>query len=308
MRTIFYETLAALGQHADFRHVHVMGTVLGRLIWAGVPSRRRLATTAFMERLGLDSAQASAAARNSFLHNGQSFLEILLCRRIDWRFVRDRLIIDDPERFHETLNELRGRPCVAATAHLGAWELISGLLHLITPQEHKQVIVKATHDQYLYSVIRRMRSQPTVRVVEHEQAVPKVLRNLKQNGLSGFLVDHNCRREEAVFLPFLGREAAVNIGPALLALRAKALVWPAFLVREPSGKFRLVFEAPLDTQSISGDRPEKVEAIARFYTQAVERMVRRYPEQWFWMHRRWKTRPEGEGAHETRGGDSSVKG
>lgn len=300
MRTIIYEALAALGQHADFRHIRAMGAGLGRLIWTLVPSRRRLATTAITERLELEPTQANAVARNSFLHNGRSFLEILLCRRIDWRFVRDRLIVDEPELFLETLNRLQGRPCVAATAHLGAWELISGLLHLVTPQEHKQVVVKATHDQYLYSVIRRLRSQPTVRVVEHEQAVPRVLRNLKQNGLSGFLVDHNCRREEAVFLPFLGRDAAVNIGPALLALRAKALVWPAFLVRESPDTFRLVSEAPLDTQDISGNRHEKVETIARFYTQAVERMVRRYPEQWFWMHRRWKTRPEEEETSQTR--------
>ncbi len=294
MRTILYETLAALGQRADFRRVQAMGVGLGRLIWFAAPSRRRLAATTIQERLGLDTSLAYAVARDSFLHNGRSFLEILLCRKVDWRFIRERVIIDDPDYFREIVQGMGGRPYVTVTAHLGGWELFGGLLHLLTPQKQKQVIVKATHDQQLYSVIRRMRSQPTVQVVEHEQAAPKVLRNLKQNCLSGFLVDHNCRREEAIFLPFLGREAAVNFGPALLALRAKALVWPVFLVREDTEKYRLLFDTPLDTQDVPGGRHEKVEAIARFYTQAVERVVRRYPEQWFWMHRRWKTRPEGE--------------
>lgn len=303
MRTLLYETLAALGQHADFRHVQAMGVGLGRLIWFAAPSRRRLAATAIQERLGLDSPLAYAVARDSFLHNGRSFLEILLCRRVDWRFIRERLVFDDPDLFHEILEGMGNRPYVTVTAHLGAWELFGGLLHLLAPQKQKQVIVKATHDQQLYSVIRRMRGHPTVRVVEHENAAPRVLRNLRQNCLSGFLVDHNCRREEAIFLPFLGRKAAVNFGPALLALRAKALVWPVFLVRENFETYRLVFETPLDTRNVTGDRHEKVESIARFYTQAVERIVRRYPEQWFWMHRRWKTRPEEE-LHEKRGDGS----
>jgi KDO2-lipid IV(A) lauroyltransferase len=109
--------------------------------------------------------------------------------------------------------------------------------------------------------------------------------------MTAFLVDHNCSREEAVFLPFLGKTAAVNMGPALLALRSKALVLPVFLLREEGMQYRFQVGEALDTATLTGTREEKIRAIARFYTRAVEHMVHERPEQWFWMHKRWKTRP-----------------
>ncbi|SDB32574.1 KDO2-lipid IV(A) lauroyltransferase [Desulfonatronum thiosulfatophilum] len=291
MRRILYETLAALGQNADFPRVQTLGVGIGKLIWNVVPSRRKLAVAAISERLGLDAPQATALARSSFQHNGRSFLEIFLSRKVDWRFVRDRLLVDDPAHMQRTFNLLRDRACVITSAHMGGWEMLAGLLHLLAPQQHCQVVVKATHDRDLYALIKRLRGHSTVHIVEHEQAVQKVLRNLRKPGTSAFLVDHNCRREEAVFLPFLGRMAAVNVGPALLALRGKALVMPVFLLREDPDRYRLIYQEPLDAGQLPGDRHEKIHTLASFYTKAVERVVLQYPEQWFWMHRRWKTRP-----------------
>ena len=104
-----------------------------------------------------------------------------------------------------------------------------------------------------------------------------------------FLVDHNTSRDEAIFLPFLGEEAAVNRGPALIAVRSNALVCPIFLLRDKD-KYVLCMEEPLDPLELQGTSEEKIEAVTRFYTAAVERIVRRAPEQWFWMHNRWKTK------------------
>lgn len=294
MRQIIYEALAGLGQRADFHQIHALGGAFGLLLWAAVPSRRAVAKDNIRDRLGLDEVQASLLARQSFMQNGRSFLELLLARKVDWRFAKDRLTIEDPDRFRQILAMCEGVPVVAAAAHLGSWELLGGLLNLMAPQGHKQVVVKATHDVAMHRVIKRMRTHSTVHIQEHDNAAMNVLRNLSKGGLSGFLVDHNCRREDAVFLPFLGRLAAVNTGPALLALRGKALVWPFFLVRSGVGQYILCHEEPLDTRALKGERQDKVNKIAIFYTQAVERHVRRFPDQWFWMHRRWKTRPLGE--------------
>ena len=121
-----------------------------------------------------------------------------------------------------------------------------------------------------------------------EKPLP-VLRALRKNGYAGFLADHNTSRSEAFFLPFLGEEAAVNKGPAVLAVRAKALVWPIALIRD-GDRYRIIIEEPLDTALLEGDAEEKALAVAAFYTEANERMVRRAPDQWFWMHNRWKTK------------------
>jgi len=267
---------------------------MGRLLWLVLPSRRNLAVDTIRDRLELDMIQAERIARQSFMHNGRSFLELLLTRRVDWRFAEKRLVIEKPEELKDILAMCKGVPVVAVTGHLGAWELLGGLLNLMAPQDYKQVVVKATHDQSMHRVIKRMRTHSTVRIQEHDQAASKVLKNLVKGGLSAFLVDHNCRREDAIFLPFMGRPAAINLGPALLALRGKALVWPIFLIRSDAGRYLLSHEKPLDTRTLYGERKEKIHQIAMFYTQAVERQVRRFPEQWFWMHRRWKTRPADE--------------
>lgn len=294
MRQLCYELLAGLGQYAECGRIQAIGEGIGELIWSLVRSRRKMAIAAISERLDLNSEQATELARSSFRHNGRSFMEIFLSRKLDWRFAQQRLTVHDPERLQANLARMRGRPCVTTTAHLGAWELLPGFWHLLYPEQRGQVVVKATHDQILHRVIKRLRGHYYVRIIEHEQAASKVLRNLKQKRVSAFLVDHNCRREEAVFLPFLGRPAAVNIGPALLALRVKAVVWPVFLVRMEQGRYCFVSDDILDTERLTGSRQEKVQAVAEYYTRAVERMVRQYPEQWFWMHRRWKTRPEDE--------------
>lgn len=295
MRQMIYECLASLGQTANFAQVRYLGDFLGKSIWKCVPSRGEVATQAIQDRLGVERTRARIIARNSFIQNGRSFLEILCARKVDWRFIQKRVRIEHPRQLREILQANRDRPCIIVAAHLGAWELLGGLLHLLDKHAHKQVVVKATHDVAMHRVIKRLRSHSSVHILEHEQAAAKVIRNLRNNGLCAFLVDHNCRREEAVFLPFMGKTAAVNIGPAMVALRGKAMVWPVFLVRDQSGeRYHLHHEPPLDVNQLTGDRQEKIKAIAMFYTQAVERHVRMYPEQWFWMHRRWKTRPADE--------------
>ncbi len=301
MKQLCYEILAGIGQHADFATVSGLGEYLGRLLWTLVPSRRTMAIAAIQARLGLDQTQAEQLARKSFVQNGRSFCELLLARKVDWRFVQQRLTIEDPKFLQRILDRQKKTPVVVVTAHLGAWELQGGLVNLMAPHRHKQVVVKATHDMALHRVIKRLRTHSQVRIQEHDNAALSVLRNLKRGGLSAFLVDHNCRREDAVFLPFLGRLAAVNVGPALLAMRGKAVVWPFFLVRTTEDRYQLCFEEPLDTRTLDGDRQEKVHQIAEFYTQSVERHVLRFPDQWFWMHRRWKTRPleEADGQNKT---------
>jgi len=117
----------------------------------------------------------------------------------------------------------------------------------------------------------------------------KILQNLKQGGLIGILMDQNVDWYEGVFVDFFGRRACTNKGLALLALKTRAPVIPIFLVREKTG-FRVEIgeEIPLVK---TGDKIKDIEANTQQYNNAIEAFVRRYPDQWFWVHQRWKTRP-----------------
>ncbi|WP_245590693.1 lysophospholipid acyltransferase family protein [Nitratidesulfovibrio termitidis] len=264
------------------------GNALGALLWHCLPGRRRLAVRAIADHLGVSQREATRIARDSFAHNARSFLELVLVGKFGFELIGDRLIIDNPDRLRRITASQR--PLVAATAHLGAWEFMGSLLGRWQPDRPRMVVVRRNGNRTLNDFIFAMRGARGLQVVDHRNAVFTVLKGLKRRGCAGFLVDHNCRRSEAIFLPFLGETAAVNMGPALLAVRAEAEVWPAFMIRE-GRRYRLYIDEPLDTATLDGDRTEKLEAVARYYTEAVERAVRAHPEQWFWMHKRWKTRP-----------------
>lgn len=292
MREFLFQAVALAGERCGFRGAYVIGATVGRLLWLLLPRRRRLAMETVHERLGLDRPQARAIARESFMHTGRAFFEACLTRRVDWRFIATRLQVATPQRF--TALQQEQEPVVVACAHFGSWELLSGILQLTMPQQAKGIVVREGRDQALNQLMRRQRGRPGVEIIGHRGAAARVLRLLRRQGVCAFLVDHNTRRDEAVFVSFLGKVAAVNAGPALLAVRAKAAIWPAFLLRNSCGRYVLHVGEPLRTQELQGSSEEKIKAAASFYTHAVEDFVRQYPEQWFWMHKRWKTRPEQE--------------
>lgn len=269
-----------------FRGTVVLGNLIGRIIWHFVPSRRRLAVNNIMRHLGMDRKNAERTARESFCHTGRAFLEILLTGKFGMN--SPKLRIESPELMQK-LRECQ-RPIVAATAHFGSWELLASMLgQLYAPPRPRMVVVRRYHDAAVQEFIASCREATGADMIGHRNAAMSVIRALHKKGIVAFLVDHNTSSSEAEFLPFLGEVAAVNMGPALLAVRTKALVWPVVLIRKGDGYvFRL--KEPLDTANLNGTREEQIKAAAEFYTQSIESFIKETPEQWFWMHDRWKTK------------------
>lgn len=269
-----------------FRGTEVLGNLTGRLIWHFFPSRRELAVNNIMRHLDMSREEAEKTARASFCHTGRAFLEILLTGRFGMN--SPRLRIASPELMQK-LREC-DRPIVAATAHFGSWELLASMLgQLYEPPRPRMVVVRRYRDEAVQSFIASCREATGADMIGHRNAAMSVIRALHKKGIVAFLVDHNSSPAEAEFLPFLGETAAVNMGPALLAVRAKALVWPVVLVREEN-EYVFHLKEPLDTATLEGSREEQVRAAAQFYTMAIEDFIRERPEQWFWMHDRWKTK------------------
>ena len=289
MRQILYNSIVPLGKSLSLKQLHALGNGLGDLMWAVLSGRRKETTACIRDRLGLEEVPALALAKSSFRHSACAFLELFHARHMDYRFLEERVEYENPDLFARMCST--SRPVVGVTGHLGSWELLGGMLKCFTSKSDCQVVARLPKDLALAELMLHMRSQSKVRVLPHREAATEALGQLRGGGLSAFLVDHNCKRAEALFLPFLGKTAAVNKGPAILALRAKAEVWPFFLIRLPEGRYRALTLPSLDTATLEGGRAERIEQICRFYTRAVEETVLRYPEQWFWMHRRWKTQP-----------------
>jgi KDO2-lipid IV(A) lauroyltransferase len=290
LKQSLYESLTAGFQSLSLPHLQLMGRLLGQTLWTSLPARRKLAQEAISFHLGLAPREARSLARKNFAHIGCSYMEIFASRKIDYRFLEDRVDIVNSRQFRKVFEQQR--PLVAVTGHLGAWELFTGVLRLHMGTRKAQIVVQRQKDEALLDVQARLRARRGIEIVHNKQRGSGLHRNLKQNGLCAFLVDHNCGRRKALFLPFLNKTAAVNKGPAQLAVFANALVWPIFFIRNQSqSRYTIIPHTPLDVSALAGSKADKVTAVTRFYTGAVEDMVRSYPEQWYWIHKRWKTRP-----------------
>ncbi len=179
------------------------------------------------------------------------------------------------------------------TGHLGSWELLSDAAGILGYSIN--VIYRPLDFKPLDRFFGHLRSRSGARLFPKASAMRKVLRSLQNNELVGTLLDQNSVRRAGVFVDFFGKSACTNKGLALIVQKTRSPVVPIFLVRE-SDKYRMIIgpEIPL---VLTGDKSRDVEENTRRFNRVIESMIRRYPEQWFWVHRRWKTRPLNEAAY-----------
>lgn len=272
-----------------FSGIQRLARILGFLLWHCLPSRRREAVLRVREHLGVPEKEAVSIARASFAHSAMAFLELALipkCNGLD-----DPRIRNTEGRADYLRMVLQKRPVVVCLAHFGSWELLASLPPAMKGRP-LATVVRRHKNPAMNALIHELRRAHGMLSLDHRDAAARVLELLRQGGVAAFLVDHNCRAAEAVFLPFLGQTAAVNRGPALLAVRAKALVYSMFMERHDDGTYSIIMGKTLDAAELAGPMADRVRAVAEFYTREVEKQVQRKPEQWFWMHRRWKTQPK----------------
>ena len=188
------------------------------------------------------------------------------------------------EHFEEA--KRRGRGVLFATAHLGNWELSAFAHGILT--EPMQVVVRPLDNPRIDALVERYRALGGNRIIDKKDAARDILKALARNEAVGILIDQNATPENGVFVDFFGVPACASTGLAKLAARSGAAVIPGFaLWSAAERRYVLRFYPPLE---ISGDA---VADTARLQNQ-LEAVIREYPDQWLWIHRRWKTRPPGQ--------------
>ena len=199
--------------------------------------------------------------------------------------------------FHEGLDNYleglrRGRGIIFMTAHFGAWEL-SSFAHSIYGYPLK-FVVRPIDNSKIDALITRYRTLGGNRPIRRRSAAREILEALRNNESVGILFDQNTTRDEGIFVDFFGIPAATTPAIATFALRTGAAVLPGFLIwEEHLRKHRLHFDPPVELIT-TGDLAYDVMENTKRFNKILEGYVRRYPDQWLWIHRRWKTRPEGE--------------
>jgi len=188
------------------------------------------------------------------------------------------------EHFEEARK--RGRGVLFATAHLGNWEL-SAFAHawMAAPM---YVVIRPLDNPKIDALVEQRRTLSGNRLIGKKEYARSILKALGNNEAVGILVDQNASLEEGTFVDFFGVPACAGTGFAKLAAHSGAAVIPGFaLWIESERKYVLRFYPPLE---ITGDTESDTRALHR----QLEAVIREYPDQWLWIHRRWKTRPPGE--------------
>ena len=187
---------------------------------------------------------------------------------------------------HYTEAKRRGRGVLFATAHLGNWEL-SAFAHALLA-EPMDIVVRPLDDRGIDGIVERYRSMSGNRIIVKRDAARGIVRALHNNEAVGILIDQNTTPEEGVFIDFFGLKACAGSAFVKIAARTGAAVIPGFaLWSDAERKYVLRFYPPL---AITGD----VRADTQNLHGVLESVIREHPGQWLWIHRRWKTRPQGE--------------
>jgi Kdo2-lipid IVA lauroyltransferase/acyltransferase len=216
----------------------------------------------------------------------------------------DRLVLLDGFENFASARE-RGKGVLFLTGHMSAWELAPFAQALFGNSLH--FLVRPVDNPRVDALITRYRCLSGNLPIEKNQSARAVLKVLAANGTVGILADQNTLLTEGVFVNFFGIPACTTAGLARFALHTSAAVVPGFLHWDQElRKYRLCFEPPVDLIR-TGDEIADIRENTQRFTCVIEDYVRRYPDQWLWVHRRWKTRPPGESPIYGSPGDSQGK-
>ena len=235
-------------------------------------------------------AERARILRGEFASLGRQLAEVCHFPQYTRENVEQVVVYDGLENYEQAY--ARGKGVLFLTAHFGGWEL-SAFTHSLHGH-WMHVVVRAMDNVYLDRLIRRYRSMHGNQVVEKDDFVRGLLAAMKAGEVVGILMDTNMTPPQGIFVDFFGIPACTASGLARIALRTDAAVVPTFTIWDAElGKYRLRFDPAVELVR-TGDLEADIKANTQKFTSIIEEYVRKYPEQWLWVHRRWKTRPVGE--------------
>src|SRR5579871_1578142 len=255
------------------------------LLDRALPRLRRVAMSNLAMALpGLDSVQHTRIVDGVFRSLARLLVTFACFPRMNKENVGLWIRYEGFEHFEQALQ--RGKGVLFATAHLGNWELSAFAHALMTAPMH--VVVRPLDNPFIDALVAQRRRMSGNRLIEKKDFARSILQALAANEAVGILIDQNASLETGVFVDFFGVPACAGAGFAKLAAHTGAAVIPGFaLWSEKEQRFILRFYPEV---AIGGDVEQDTSRIHGI----LESVVREYPDQWLWIHRRWKTRPTGE--------------
>lgn len=262
--------------------VRACGGALGAMVSTVDRFHRRIAlenlSRAFPSRSLVENAQV---CRGMFMHFGRLLLELIQFSTLPQEEMLARVEVEGQEYVDQAYRQ--GKGVLYFTGHFGYWEIqaIAFALHA----EPISVVARPLDNPYLHAMLERIRTCTGNTVIYRQGGLRRVLRDLQSNRGVAMLIDQHLQ-SDTVSVEFFNRPAATTSALAALALRTGAPVIPVFAFPLPGGRYRLIYDCPVPAPETDG--PDAIREFTQRCTDVLEMYVRRDPQLWLWMHRRWR--------------------
>jgi KDO2-lipid IV(A) lauroyltransferase len=268
---------------------HHAGRLLGLLFYAFDLSHRRVAQQNLMRAFPTRSAkECRVISRRVFQHFGAMLFELLKFSRLTPEQMLQRVEFEGADRARQAA--AAGRGVFLLTAHFGCWET-HGLVHALHLAPIG-VMARPLDNPYLNEMLERVRQSTGNKVIYRRGGLRRTLRMLEAGQGVAILIDQHIHGPDAILVDFFNRPAATTSALAALTVRTGAVVLPVFAIPIAPGRYRMIYEHAVPAPK--GDSPEEIREFTQRCTDVLEMYVRRYPELWLWMHRRWRDAQNGE--------------
>jgi len=273
----------ALVQWLPLRWAQRLGNILGTVLFLASPRRQRLADENLRAVFGeqLSPAERRRIRLTVSRNVCKVFLELFKLPALDHQAIRQLVPLGNPEILREAV--ARGRGAIILTGHVGNWELLGA--RAAAEGFDVAVVARDASDAQVAALINRSRESAGMRVLGRDD-LKGMLRHLRSNGCLGILPDQHAK-SGSVRMTFLGRPAWVPKGPATLALRTGCALVVGFCTRGENDELSANIVGEIDA-SVPEDRAQAVLVIMERINGIIEEEIRRTPEQWLWLHDRWK--------------------
>ena len=281
----FLKTLSWLASHTPYKLLVKTGKGLGYILWHVLKKQRVRAENTIHERLGYSRKQSKEVIQKMFSNLGISVLEMLYMPALNKDNIRGLVTFDHPEILWEALKEKKG--VVMLACHIDNWEWLGAALALngfpLSAVEKPQP--NRVYSDFMNELRRGVGQEIFAR---GSSEILGCARAMKKGRMLGLIADQD-GGYEGVFVPFLGKMAATPAGPAYFARKFKAPCIPIYIIRKPDGYGHQVFvEKPFYYENTGNQKVDDYNLTLKM-TRSVERIIKKYPDNWLWFQHRWNT-------------------
>jgi KDO2-lipid IV(A) lauroyltransferase len=257
-----------------------LGEFIGFLGFYIIKKRKNLVISNIKSALNLNETQAKVIAKKAYINFGKNIAEFLSFPKINEEYVKKYIRIEGEDELKQALQEKKG--IINVVGHFGNWELMSVIYRIL--KYPLVVLVYKQHNKFTNDFINRYRTLHGTKVLFRGISYKAMNEVLREGKMLGIVADQNAGKD-GILLEFLGRPASTVKGPVILQRRTEAKLFFSILIRENNHHVLKIF--PIEVVKSANLKKDLVENTKQF-TNLLEEFIKKYPEQWFWAHKRWE--------------------